>query len=143
MAIEPIKVDGLAEFNRSLRALGKDAPKALRVANNGAAEVVVTYVRPRAPSGPEKGGHAASSVKARSTRTEARVSGGSKRFPYYPWLDFGGAAGPGKRIRRPFIKEGRYIWAGYVNQREEFVRLLTDALVQVGRDAGLPIEMGE
>jgi hypothetical protein len=87
MATEAIKIKGLAEFNRNLRKLDSDLPKALRVALNQAADVVVDAARPRrcraAPAGPQR-------RSRRSTRTAARVKGGGARVPYYPWLDFGG-----------------------------------------------------
>src|SRR5689334_15341087 len=83
---EPIKITGLAEFNRALRRMSTDLPKALRQAQNEAAGIVVDWARPRVPV---RSGRAARSVRASSTRTAARVTGGGARVPYYPWLDFG------------------------------------------------------
>lgn len=129
--IEPIKVEGLREFNRGLRALNADAPKGLRLAGNEAARIVVAAAKPRVPIGPGKGGHAASSLKAASTRTAARVSAGGKKYPYYPWLDFGGRVGPAKSVRRPFLKQGRYIWAAFDDHRAEVEQTLRDQLAKV------------
>ncbi len=137
MLIEPIKVEGLREFSRGLRKLDKDAPKGLRIAGNKAAQIVVDTAKPRVPLGPGRGGHALSSIRASSTRTAARVSAGSKRFPYYPWLDFG----VNKSVRRPFIKQGRYIWKAYSDKKIEVERTLHDELINVAREAGLDPEV--
>lgn len=134
---EAIRIDGLAEFVRNLRRLDSDLPKTLRVALNGAADVVVGYARPRIP---KRTGRALSTLKARSTRTEVRVSAGGRRAPYYPWLDFGGRVGRGKSVRRAFLKEGRYIYAGYFAGRDEFERVLVDALVDTARAAGIEVD---
>jgi hypothetical protein len=96
---EPIKIEGLAEFQRNLRKLDSDLPKMLRIAFNDATGLVIDYARPRVA---RRSGRAAGTVKAKSTRTAARVSAGGRRAPYYPWLDFGGK-GPGNRpAARPF-----------------------------------------
>lgn len=139
-AIEPIRIEGLKELSRSLRQVSSDLPKGLRLAANDAANLVVNDARPRIPTGPGKGGHAASSLKAASTRTAARVQGGGTRFPYYPWLDFGGKVGRGKKTVRPFLKTGRYLWKSYADNRDKVEQALSDGLSQVVRDAGLEVE---
>ncbi len=136
-AIEPIKIAGLAAFNRNLRKLGDDLPKALRLAHNEAAQLIVDYARPRVPT---KTGRAAASIKAKSTRTETRVSGGSKRASYYPWLDFGGRVGPRRSVHRPFIKQGRYLYPALGANYDRFVALLEEKLIDVARQAGVEVE---
>lgn len=133
---DPIKVDGLAQFSRDLRKLDADLPKALRLALNEAADVIVGYAVPRIP---KRTGRAARSVKARSTRTAVRVVGGGNRAPYYPWLDFGGRVGPKKSVHRPFLKDGRYIYEGYFVKRSEFSEVLERALLGVARQAGIEV----
>ncbi|MEU7817058.1 hypothetical protein [Pseudonocardia sp. NPDC049154] len=139
-APNPIRVEGLREFNRNLRRMDKDLPKGLRLAGNEAAKIVVDEAKPRVPIGPGRGGHAASSIKAASTRTAARVSAGGKRFPYYPWLDFGGRVGPNKSVRRPFLKKGRYIWAAFDDRRDDVEQVLNTELVNVARSAGIGVD---
>jgi hypothetical protein len=134
---ELIRIDGLKELQRALKTLSKDAPKALRLAGNDAANLVVQDARPRVPIGPGQGGHAASSIKAASTRTQSRVQEGGNRFPYMPWLDFGGAGGRGKKNRRPFLKKGRYIWASFVDNRQQVQDTLEESLTQVIQSSGL------
>lgn len=134
-----IRVEGLKEFQANLRKLDSDLPKALRMAFNTAAEMVVDVAKPKVPT---LTGKARRSVKARSTRTAARVQGGSKAVPYYPWLDFGGRVGRNKSIRRPFIKNGRYIYDAYFTNRDEFAEVLEMALIDVARQAGVVVEDG-
>ena len=134
--VDPIKIGGLVEFQRSLRQLDADLPKALRLAGNEAAGLVVGWARPRVPT---KSGKAAGSVRATSSQREAKVSGGGARVPWYPWLDFGGSVGRKKSVHRPFLKEGRYIYPGYVRQKDEVQERLTAALIDVAKTAGLEV----
>lgn len=135
---EPIRIEGLREFSRDLKRLNDGLPKVLRLALNAGADVVVAYARPRIPS---RSGRAAGSLKAQSTRTLVRVSAGGARAPYYPWLDFGGAVGRRRSVRRPFLQEGRYIYKGYFEARDsgEFAAALEKALVEVAREAGIEV----
>lgn len=135
---EPIRVDGLAQFSRDLKRLDAELPKALRVALNDAADLVVGRARPRVPT---RSGRAARSMRARSTRTKVRVSAGGARAAYYPWLDFGGRVGRRKSVVRPFLKEGRYLYKGYFELAGtgEFQETLTDALLDVARQAGIEV----
>lgn len=135
--IEPIKIQGLTEFNRNLRRLNGDLPKALRLAQNEGAQIVVDWAQPKVP---RKSGRAARSVKAKSTRTASRVEGGGKRVPYYPWLDFGGRVGPKRSVKRPFDKSGRYIYPGYQRNRDQVHDVLVKGLLQVARDAGVDVD---
>lgn len=138
---EPIRVHGLRELSRDLKRLDADLPKALRVALNGAADLVVGRVRPQIP---KRTGRAAGSLRAGSTRTAARVRAGGARARYYPWLDFGGARrGRGGGIaRRPFLKDGRYIYEGYFRLKAsgEFQTALESALLDVCRQAGVEVD---
>lgn len=134
---DPIKIDGLAEFSRNLKKLDSDLPKALRMAFNGAADLVVNEARPRIPTKSDK---AKASVKARSTATASRVVGGSKRVPYYPWLDFGGKVGRGGSVHRPFLKDGRYIYRAYFDNRARYAALVEKALLDVARQAGIEVD---
>jgi hypothetical protein len=138
-AIQPIKIDGLAEFSRNLKKLDNDLPKALRIANNEAANLIVDYARPRVP---KDSGRAAKTVKAKSTRTEGRVSGGSAKYPYYPWLDFGGRVGKNRSVKRPYLSSGRYMYAGLSSQFGEIMEVLNKALIDVARQAGVEVEKG-
>ena len=135
---DPIRIDGLSQFTRNLKALDKDLPKTLRVAFNGAGEVIVTDARRNVPS---KSGKAKASVRATSTQTAFRITGGGKRVPYYPWLDFGGKGKrAGRPPARPFQREGRYIYASYYRHRDELATGLEAALVDAARAAGVEVD---
>jgi hypothetical protein len=136
---EPIKIDGLAQFTRDLKKLDSDLPKAVRVANNQAADLVVTTARPLVP---RRTGKAAGSIRAQSTRTAVRVTEGGPRAPYMPWLDFGGKVGRQHAVKRPFIKEGRYLYPAYRRKRDsgEFQEVMTAALLDVAARAGVEVD---
>lgn len=141
---DAVKIEGFREFRQNLRALDRDLGKAVRLAFNDAADLVVQEARPKVPS---RSGRARGSVRAQSTQTMARVSGGGSRAPYYPWLDFGGQIGSrsgkavGRRGRRPWVgKDGRYIYPAYTRNRGRFVEVMQDGLVKVARQAGFEVE---
>lgn len=139
MVADPISVTGLRKFSRDLKKIDNDLPKALRVALNEAADVVVDHARPDVP---RRSGRAQRSIKAKSTRTAVRVSGGGSKAPYYPWLDFGGRVGKDRSIRRPFLKDGRYIYRAYADAstRDRFSEVLEKSLVKVAESAGVEVE---
>lgn len=139
MAAEPVKVEGLDSFRKSLKVLDRDLPKALRLAFNEAADVVVSEATRKIP---RRSGRAQRSVKAKSTQSAARISGGGNKAPYYPWLDFGGRVGRNKSIIRPFKKEGRYIYDAYHRKSAsgEFAAVLERTLTNVARSAGVEVD---
>ena len=134
---DAVTITGLTEFTRNLKRLDSELPKALRIAFNGCADVVVNAAKPKVPT---LTGKARGSVKARSTATASRVIGGGKKVPWYPWLDFGGRVGKHGSIVRPFIKHGRYIYDAYFDNRSRYVVLLEASLLDVARSAGVEID---
>ncbi|WP_433117093.1 HK97 gp10 family phage protein [Micromonospora sp. CA-246542] len=132
-----VGIEGLSEFNRGLRKLDKEAPKGLRLALNDVAGLLVTKTQPRIP---KRTGNAAASLKARSTRTSARVAVGGRKAPYYPWLDFGGKTGRKRSVDRPFYKEGRYLYPTLREIRPQIETALQEALTDVARSAGLDVD---
>ena len=131
-----IKVTGLKEFQRGLKVIDRELPKALRLALNDAANLVVDEAVPKIP---RRSGRAAKSVKARSTQKAARVVGGGNRVPYYPWLDFGGSVGRKGSVKRPFLTKGRYIFDAFFRNRERFTDKLAENVVDVARRAGIEV----
>jgi len=134
---DPIRITGLADFSRRLRKMDADLPKALRIALNDAAGIVVDEAKPTIP---RRTGRARASVKTSSTRTLARVTAGGRKAPYYPWLDFGGRVGPNASVRRPFLKDGRYLYKGYFVKRKEFADRLRRALIGIAIAAGVAVD---
>lgn len=139
MAGETVRIEGLREFRLKVRAADRNLAKGLRKAGNRAAKIVVDTARPRVPIGPGIRGHAASSIKAASTQAATRVSEGGNRFPYMPWLDFGGQVNKhtGHPTTRPFLKTGRYIWASFADEQGAVTAELHTALGEIAREAGL------
>lgn len=136
---ETVRITGLREFRRNVRQLDRNLAKGLRKAGNRAAKIVVDTARPRVPVGPGRGGHAASSIKAASTQSATRVSEGGARFPYMPWLDFGGQINKhtAHPTTRPYLTAGRYIWASFADERIAVEFELRSALAEIAREAGL------
>lgn len=134
---QAMRVDGLAAFSRNLKKLNTEVPKALRVALNEAAEIVLNHARPRVP---RRTGRAAASLRASSTQKAVRVSAGGRKAPYYPWLDFGGRVGKGRSVRRPFLKEGRYLFPALSAKRSEFEAAVTRALIGAAGSAGIEVD---
>lgn len=135
--VQPIKIIGLRERQKELRAVGPEAAKSLRVAMNAAAQLVVDEARPGVPT---RSGRAAGSIRVRSTQTTAKVMAGGKRAGYYPWLDFGGKVGPGKSQVRPFRKGGRYLYPAFTARRGAIMTRLDDELRSAVQRAGLEVD---
>ncbi|HEY9413211.1 MAG TPA: HK97 gp10 family phage protein [Pseudonocardia sp.] len=135
--VAKIQVTGLREFQRALKAMDAGLPKQLRLALNEAAKEIIDYAEPRIP---KRSGRAAASLKARSTQKVARIGVGGSRAPYYPWLDFGGEGRiKGRPAARPFIKSGRYVYKGLEVKRDRVTEIMSAALTQLARDAGLEV----
>jgi hypothetical protein len=134
-----LTVDGLVEFSRALHGLERSLPRALRLALNTSADVVIGRAQPRVPT---LTGRAARSMHARSTRTKVRVTAGGDRAPYYPWLDFGGRVGHHGTALRAFLKEGRFLYPAYFELRRsgEFDKVLERELRKVAVQAGLAVD---
>lgn len=133
--VDPIKVKGLVEFQRALKQMDGESQKQLRVALNEAADLVAVAARRKVPT---RTGRAAASVRAMSSQREARVMGGSKKVPYYGWLEFGGRVNP-KHEKRRYVPGGRYMYPGYTTNRAEVLAALDDALAELVTRAGLEV----
>lgn len=156
-AADPVHVTGLIELQRALKQMDGESQKQLRLVLNSVAATVAQGAARRVPS---RTGRARASLREQSSQREARVVGGSKKAPYYGWLDFGGTVGKGRvaggakkkaggatgghegSVKRPFIKTGRYIYPAYAANRESIVKALADGLATLVRNAGLEVTDG-
>jgi hypothetical protein len=140
-SVEVIQISGLKEFRRALKEMDGESNKRLRLIGNDAAKLIVQDAAPKVPLGPGRKGHARYSIKVRSTQTAVRVAEGGTRYPYMPWLDFGGTIRHYKRkgIRRPFRYEGRYVWSSWHDRQEDVVKRLQDGLAELAADVGLVV----
>lgn len=132
--IKPIKVEGLKEFQRALKTLDGESQKRLKVVLDDVSRVVAQAAARRVP---HRTGRAAASLRAQSSQREARVVGGSKKIPYYGFLDFGGRVGKNKSVARPFVKSGRYLWPAVAANRTSLEKALQQGLLDLARDVGL------
>jgi HK97 gp10 family phage protein len=133
---ERIEITGLKEFQQSLRKMDSDLPKQLRLALNQASDLVIDRARPMIPT---RSGAARASLKARSSQRAVRIAAGGRKAPYYPWLDFGGKVGRAKSVHRQFYSEGRYIYPALRKNREEIIGVMSTALADLARNAGLEV----
>lgn len=132
-----IGVSGLAEFQRGLKKLDGEAPKQLRIALNSVADLLVNRARQKVPV---LSGAARASIKARSTRTSARVAVGGRKAPYLPWLDFGGKTGRNRSVDRPFHVDGRYVFVALKEIRGDLEKALDEGIRNVARGAGIEVD---
>ena len=112
-----VKVVGLSELRRACSVMGEEMRLYLREELKKLAGVVVTRTKPKIPV---ITGAAAGSVRAVIAGGGAAVRAGSAAVPYYGWLDFGGIIRHYPHanihhtmqhlIKRPFIREGRYLY---------------------------------
>lgn len=130
--VDPIKIDGIKQFQKALRSMDADLPKMIRPVLNEATGVVVDYAQANFPV---KTGKARASLKARSSQREARVALGGRRAPYAPGLDFGG----GRPQFPPYERGGRYVYKGLELNREKITKIMQDGLDELARSAGLDV----
>lgn len=89
------RVDGVKELARDLRKLGDaDLKAALRDANKGIADAVVTRALPFVPV---RTGRLKESIRALASQAGATVKAGSVGVGYAAAIEFGTGARPGKR----------------------------------------------
>jgi hypothetical protein len=132
-----IKIEGLREFQAALRQMDSDLPKQLRLTLNEAGGIIVDYVQAHIEV---KSGRARASIKARSSQRTGQVAIGGNRAPYAPWLDFGGEGRiKGRPAKRPFIKEGRYVYRGLRLKSEDIVAVMARGLTELAAGAGLDV----
>jgi hypothetical protein len=138
---EMIRISGLRELRAGLRSMDRALPREIRKAGNKAAEIVVRYAKPRVPLGPAVGGHAMNSIRVASTQSSVGVAEGGAKYPYMPWLDFGGTVN--KHTDHPtyrrFYTDGRYIWHAFGQHKQQVLDTYQEALADAARNAGLGV----
>ena len=128
-----IQVTGLKDLRKALRDVAKDAPKELSAGLAEASEIVASAARPKVPA---RTGRAAASIKVRKQSTGAALAVGGARAGYFPWLDFGGRTGKHKSVRRPFLREGRYIYPTLRDKRPDVNAKVDEVLARLAVRAG-------
>lgn len=154
-ATDPIHVTNLIPLQRALKELDGESQKKLKVVLDDVSRTVAQGAARRVPT---KTGRARASLRAQSSQREARVVGGSKKVPYYGWLDFGGTTGKGRvsagvakkraggssggtagSVKRPWVPGGRYMYPAYAANKESIQRALEKSLQDLVREAGLEV----
>jgi hypothetical protein len=136
VANDPIKITGLRELQASLKKMDGQSQKQLRNVLNESAEMVATGAQGLVT---RRSGRAAGSIKVASSQREARVKAGGARVPYYGFLDYGGAVGRNRSVKRPFIKGGRYIYPTYDAKRGAIETKIQESIVKLVQDSGLEV----
>lgn len=139
---EPIKIEGLIQFQTALKAIETGAQKELKDVLNKGAKIVADDAQRRANRDSSR---AANSIKAASQQRAAIVKGGgTNRAVMYGFLDFGGSVGRGHQrgpnmgaIKRPFKVKGRYIYPAFDANRDEIHDVLNDGFIDLMSKHGL------
>lgn len=132
-----IEVKGVKELQKALREIDKGLPKELAAGLAEASEIVLRAAQPLVPV---RTGKAAASMKVRKQQRGASIAVGGNKAEYYPWLDFGGSVGRKKSVKRPFIKEGRYIYPTLRVKGDEVKAKVDEVIERLGRQAGFDQE---
>lgn len=143
---DPIKIDGLREFQKALKDMDGETQKKLKGVLDAAALAVVGGASRRVPA---RTGRARASLRARSSQREGRVMGGSAKVPYYGFLDFGNVVGGGRgsvgrkdAVPRRFVPEGRYMYPAFHANRDSIYKALQQSIVKLAEEAGLGVDSG-
>lgn len=131
-----VTVEGLREFQAGLRRMDAKLPRQLRIVLNDAGQIVVRTAQPMVP---RRSGRAAASIKMASGQREARIKAGGGRVPYFAWLDFGGAVGRRNSVRRPFVKQGRYLYPAYRGNEARVLSEMQEGIVTLARTSGVAV----
>lgn len=129
-----VKIEGLRDLTRAIKALDPELAKGIKAVLNDAAQIVVNTAQPRIPA---VTGAARASVVVKSTARESRVRVGGPKAPYYPWLDYGGKTGRNKTAVRKFERHGRYLYPAYGDRMGDVQKLLEKRLNLIVMSAGL------
>jgi hypothetical protein len=140
-----IQVNGLKDLRIALNQLETKMGPELRKQLNGVVSIIAEAARGKVPV---VSGKAAGSIKPGSTQTAAQIKVGGSAAPYFPWLDFGGSTGrghvPGRAgsgaIKRPFLKDGRYIYPTLKERRPQIEAAVDDVIRGLAADAGFDTE---
>lgn len=137
-----VQVYGLRDFQRALLVLDKRLPDVVDEAAKEAAEIVAQGARKQWPVGPARNGHAKDSIKATRKGQGWSVEAYGPRFPYGPWIDFGGTINKhtSKPTRRPYFKTGRFVYPSYERHRNGINRIMDVAIRRHAELAGLDVD---
>lgn len=137
MGDQRVVVTGLRDLNKALKAANAEASDEMKAVLKGIAEGVVTDVRSRVP---HRTGKAASSYRPRGGVKGASIAWAGPKAAYAPWIEFGGAVGKGKSVKRPFIKGGRYLYPAINDNMADIEAKVADAIDDITSRYGFKVE---
>ena len=136
-----IRVDGLDDLRKQLRAADKGLAKDLGQAGKAAADIVAKEARTRVPV---LTGRARDSVRAAVHRGGGAVKGGGAKAPHFGFLDYGNKPHSGAGVGRgdsqtaiPYRKGGRIVYPSLAAKRAEVIEEYEQLVDRVLRSAGL------
>lgn len=130
-----VSVNGVRELQGALKQIEETLPRELRTVFNAAAEHVARRARPAVPV---KTGRLVATIQPASTQRVGRVAYNRPgSVPYAGFIEFGGAVGRNRSVRRPFIRQGRYLFPAAEQEREPVIHTLEYELGGLIRRAGL------
>jgi hypothetical protein len=133
MAGQTIRVRGIEEWRANLARLMSGLSDMADDVARESAQGVKRRARALTPVGPGLNGHARSSINVRG----ATVRGGSRTYPYFGWLDFGGRVGINRSVHRPYLRSGRIMFVAYRGERPLVEARMNRSLTSAARRAGL------
>lgn len=133
-AVDPIKIEGLVDFQRAIKSAEDGLQKQLRLVFNEAADIVVGSGRPFIP---RRTGALAATLRASSGQRNATVSLGKAKTPYAGFIEFGGRVGPNQSVRRPFVPGGRSMYPAVKREEAEILAVMAKGLNRLADEAGL------
>lgn len=129
-----IRVTGLKELRKGLKAAEGRSPKELQRTNKSVAEMLVPEAQSRlAQHSPRAGSQAAGSIRALASATRAQVAGGSAAVPWYAGHEWGSK---GKYKQFPIAnKQGYGIYPTVEANNERIVERYAQMLDELTREA--------
>lgn len=133
---QAVRVEGLADFQRELRAVDTKLPRQLSQANKAAAEMVAGRARSRAQSLGSVAAKSAPSIKAAAEQRRSKITLGGPREPWALGAEFGGQGRPTTQQFDPHRgRQGYFLYPTIRDTREEFIDVYARAIDQVMRAA--------
>ena len=132
-----VEIDGLERVDVLLGALAEACDRQLDDSINDTADTVAGRTRALMPAGPTEHGHLRDSVGIeRTAGLRATVTHGGPRYPYGPWLEFGGNVGRHNSVHRTWIRGGRYLFRALSSAKPEIEPRMHEGMRQACRETG-------
>lgn len=137
--LEPVRVEGLAQFQAALRNADRALSRELGQVNKRAAELVATGARSKASGLGGVAAHAAPSIKAAAEQRRSKITIGGPQHPEALGAEFGGKRRPTTQQFEPWRGSGAgagyFLYPTIRDTADEWIRLYERALDQLFHDA--------